>query len=699
MPSNKDMFAPPSEEELEMFAAPSEEELKSLVPARKGLAEKVGSNISSYIPSSIPSLNDVVNSIQGTSLGGTSMDAGLAGIHGMTAGALDEITAGLQTGGELMNEAIGSPFGDSEQPGTPLERYRRNQQLLDKEVEGAHDRSPVISGAAEFAGGLATGSAVGKIMGAGAVGGSAKLADIYRNKDKMEALKQLGTKGGNFVLQNLPVSMAQSALSSKEGGLTTPEERDQLAEDVVGGGLYGLAAGGALQTGASLLPMAGRAIAKSVKEPTQKLIESTPLLRQMKVGFKDYGLKGQNPRAETERLKYEIPEGDSGKKVSKLDREHIEKLTDQVYEAQNEIGQAVGDTLKKATADGISVSLSPDIAKSLIPIKELAKTYPGLAPDNPRTRQLYDQITKAGQKYISPIQAKEILDDMDIYISELSNKSITLNPLEKGVLKNLNATRELFSNTLNAAVPEHGIQAARYYDFMKLVPETMIARNKPVDLDRKFFSQRRKGDTDLYDAMNELVTKTTKEGSATDVADKSFVPTMEGLLEFEKGEAARLASGQIKSSALKKPVSAFADEIKEYSDDAVVRGTSGVLDPHAGAGRGVLSSIFSLGGTGRSLAVGSAIKAGQLQHKLTSGPPSKNIVARLSRAVFNAPNETVNTLAERLKGTPGLEKYGNQLTEALQSPNTHRKNQVLFTIMQNPSSRMLVGDVVPEEQE
>lgn len=121
------------------------------------------------------------------------------------------------------------------------------------------------------------------------------------------------------------------------------------------------------------------------------------------------------------------------------------------------------------------------------------------------------------------------------------------------------------------------------------------------------------------------------------------------------------------------------------------------ISPQAGVGSLGKEAILGYGAeTGRSLALTAANKAGLIQNKVANSVV-KNPVAKLGRGIYNAPNETVNMLAGKLKNTPGLEKYGKNLEEAVNSGNNNRRNQILFTIMQNPSARAVVGN--DQEQE
>ena len=173
---------------------------------------------------------------------------------------------------------------------------------------------------------------------------------------------------------------------------------------------------------------------------------------------------------------------------------------------------------------------------------------------------------------------------------------------------------------------------------------------------------------------------------------------MKGLKTFEQQEAERLASGSIKESALQRPASAIEDMIKKYSDDAVARNSMDALNPHTGVASTMAKVLTGTGETGRAMALSSANLAGRLRSPINAGV-TKNPVAKLGRAIFNAPHETVNALANTLKNQPGLEKYGANLEHALQSSDSNRRNQVLFTIMQNPSARAFVDQHANEDKQ
>ena len=604
--------------------------------------------------------------------------------QGMTMGGADEIGGGLSAAAEALYNKFNPTDVDLREKGFNIEQpglaelYRKNQQSIQKEFDDSSARSPYLSAAGNLAGGMVSGSAIGGALGIGgeATTGAKKLLDIAKNEGKLKALGTLGFRGGKTFLQASPIIATESALSSKKGGLTSIPEAKQLGEDVLTGAAYALpltmGLQGATEVAAPMLKNAGSKITS--------IAEDSPLLRQMKVAF-GYGEQGINPRSQKVQL-----ESTLGKtNLSELDNVRTQELMQEIQDAQNKIGQSTKQTLIDATEAGKKVDIAPEVKDSLSQVMSLGDKYPELA-SNTKAKDIYAKLSQTGAE-VSPIEARDLIDYMDAYIGKFKSAT-NKTPLEEGILSNLYNTRKQFSNTLQTQIPEYGAASQRYTNFMNLVPETIIAKGKPVDIKDQFFGSLNKGNEKLFDALKQLNQGATKEGSNSSSLRESFVQSMKGMKTFEQQEAQRLASGSIKESALKRPVSTIEEQIKKNADDAVARGSMDSLTPTSSIGS-VGKNILGVGAeTGRSAAIGGANLVGRLKAPVLENNP----VAKLSKAIYSAPHETVNALAQRLKIAPGLEKYGHNLEKALTSPDTNRRNQVLFTIMQNPSARAFIGD-------
>jgi hypothetical protein len=360
----------------------------------------------------------------------------------------------------------------------------------------------------------------------------------------------------------------------------------------------------------------------------------------------------------------------------------------EIYAAEKRVGQGVGDSLQNATNAGKVVDVTADTKQALSSVQSLAAKYPEIV-SNPKASTIFSKLA-SGQSKISPIEAKDLIDYMDAYIGKFK-AATNITPGEQGILDSLYSARKQFSNTLKVAIPEYGQAAERYSQFMKLVPETIIAGNRPVQIEETLFNQLNNQDKKLFDQIKRLNQGTTRQGSAAQPIKESFVNTVKGLKTFEQQEAERLARGEIKEMAFSKPAAEIENTIKLNSDDAVARGAMDALEPHTGIANTMAKAITGTGETGRAMSLTSANIAGRTARKIGASTQS-NPIAKVTRGIYNAPSETVLALSQKLKGVPGLEKYGNSLEEALNSPDQNRRNQVLFTIMQNPTARAFVNE-------
>lgn len=685
--NNDDIFAPPSQEELDMFKAPTQEELAAARPSiAKKLVTRGKEDIDALVNAGIESgAGDV---LPAAAEGGLDFARGVG--SGLTLSSADEILGGIGAGAEALynkfnptDSALRAQGFNIEEPGLK-ELYRKNQKDIQKEFDTSSDRSPILNLIGQIGGGVASGSILGAATGLGAAeGGGKSLLDIMRNEGKLKALAELGLRGGKTYAKALPAIAAESALSSKEGGLFNPEERSKLAEDTIGGALFGLPTVLGLQAVTDVGIPALKAGGQALKGKVRDVIEDTPLLSQMKSSY-DYGLEGINPRSSKAQLETTLGKTN----LAEVDNSRVQNLMSEIDKMDQTIGKAVGDSLENATAAGIQVNLSADAQKSLAQLQAISQKYPELA-DNTKANEIFSKIvTNKGN--ITPNEAHELIDYTDAYINKFKNAT-NKTPLDESVLSNLIKTRKDFSTTLKNSVPDYAKAAERMASFRNKVPETIIARNRPVEVTDNYYGNMKNQDQKMFDALKSVVQGTMRSGSGAAESRTSYVNMIKGLKQFEQEEAARVGAKTIQKSALERPVSAIEEQIKKYSNDAVTRNAMDAISPQAGPGGIGKQAILGHGAeTGRALVLGAANKAGLLERKIASNT-LKNPVAKLGRGIYNAPDELVHSLADKLSSTPGLEKYGKNLTDAVNSGNNNRKNQILFTVMQNPAARAVVG--------
>lgn len=609
--------------------------------------------------------------------------------QGLLMGATDEIGGALSAGAEALYNKFNPTDSDLRDQGFQIKEpglgdlYRQNQQDIQNELQVSADRSPWLNTAGQIAGGVTSGSAIGGILGVGKQAANVKsISEIARNEGKLKALGELGLRGLKSYKTALPAIAAESALSSREGGILNEDERSKLLSDTVGGSLFGFPAVMGLQglseVGAPML----KQTADKFKNKISGIVDDTPLARQMKIAY-NYGKEGINPKSQSTMLNTDLG---AASNLTQLDNNRSLDLMNEIYAAEQKVGKTVGDSLQSATSLGKMVDVAQDTKDALSQVQALAAKYPEIQNNN-RASQIFEKIS-SGEQQISPLEAKDLIDYMDAYIGKFKASTNTT-PAEQGILSNLYQARKKFSNTLKIAIPEYAQAAERYSQFERLVPETIIAGNRPVEIKDEFFGSMKNQDQKLFDQIKRLNQGTTRQGSATQPVRESFVNTIKGMKEFEQKEVQRLASGQINDSAFARPVEEIEKQIKMFSDDAVARGAMDALEPHTGVATTMAKAITGTGETGRAMSLSAANIAGRVSKNIGTSTQN-NIISRVSKGIYNAPHETNLALSQKLKTTPGLEKYGESLEKALNSPDSNRRNQVLFTIMQNPRARLFV---------
>lgn len=670
---------------------------QDLTPVSQPLPQRVLSNIGKTAQSILPSPETSERAAGGLLESATDLSRGIG--QGALMGATDELGGALSA---LLERPVS--YAIDKFQGVPedlagvsdesklLDRYRQSQQDIQKELEASQERSPWLYGGGQVAGGMTSGSAIGGALGIGkAAPGAAKLADIARNQGKLAALGELGLRGAKTYGQALPLMLTEGALSSKEGGLTSIPEAEQLGEDVLGSALFGIPAVFGMQAVSDVAMPAASKSAAAIRQAGTEFVEEHPLLRQMKIAY-GYGKQGINPKSQAATL---VTDLNAPSNLTQLDNERTSKLMEEIYGAKDRVGKGVSDALNNATNTGKLVDITQDTTTALNQVQALASKYPEIA-SNTRASQIFEKIA-SGQSKVTPVEAKDLIDYMDAYIGKFKSSTNTT-PAEQGILSNLYQTRQQFSNTLKNAIPEYRAAAERYNQFMKLVPETIIAGPRPVEIKGEFFSDINNQDPKIFDQLKRLNQGTTREGSATQSVKESFVNTVKGMKTFEQQEAERFARGEISNPAFSRTADEIENEIKRNSDDAVARSSMDALSPHTGVATTMAKMATGTGETGRATSLSAANIAGRASRKIGQSSQN-NPISKVTRSIYTAPHETVLALSQKLKNTPGLDKYGKSLEEALNSPDTNKRNQVLFTIMQNPNARAFVKDDTEDMRE
>ena len=221
--------------------------------------------------------------VEDDGIGRDIKDTAMALGEGATLGLGDELLAGLQTGGEAI---IGS---------TKLEdlmsRYRQLQKQNEQAYEQAKERSPILTGVAELAGGFA--------LPGGAIAGATK-----------------GLTTGAKVLQAAKMGAGMGALAgfgSSKGDIDTSQGREQLLKDT-GLGLGIGAAGGA--AGEGLIIGAGKS-ADALKNWASKNATLANLGESFNIGKAGDSLFSMNTQNKIAK-ELDSTVSDASKQISKL---------------------------------------------------------------------------------------------------------------------------------------------------------------------------------------------------------------------------------------------------------------------------------------------------------------------------------------------------------------------------------------------
>jgi hypothetical protein len=629
---------------------------------KQSMLSKVGDTLSS--------LNDTV--------GGKVMDFGQGVANGASLGLLDEAGGALSALGESAYNKLNPTNRDLEsqgfkidQPGLP-ELYRKNQKMIQNELDEGEKRSPYLTAAGNIGGGMLTGGAVlGALGGAGTA--APTLSQIATNEGKLAALAKLGIRGAKASGTGALLGGVQGAANSKEGGILNKDEFSKLTDDTLSGVKLGAIAGPAME----VIGSGASAGLNKAKTALSNLGEDTPLIRQAKIAY-DYGKNGVNLLSQKAKTATGLDN------PTLFDNQRTTSLVKELQAADSTLGAAVPQSLLNSKTE--TVNISQDILDSLQQLQTSVGSDP-LVGQNPKVKILYNKLLSSGGQ-ATPTEAKQLLD----YVNSTADlfKDST-NPTHKEILKNLFQTSKSFSNSLKEQVPEYAQAAERFAQFRQLVPETILAGSGSPELSGIGFGKIT--DKELENKIKPMLQGVNRSGAAQTPVRENFVQSMNNMTEFEKQEAQRLASGQISEPVLKRPVSAIKEQIEKFSDDAVARSSTDALNPHVGAGGVMKNAVTNMADTGLSMIMGGSNMAGRVVNSA-----SKGTLVNLSRAAFNAPDTALHDLATNLQQSSSLKKYGVQLSQALQSPDQNRKNQVLFTILQNPSARDLMSNKTDEPQ-
>lgn len=630
----------------------------------------------------------------------SGQDFSVGAAKGLTMGALDELGGLVGAGAETALGALGigpsavdaelKAQGFNVPEESFLQKYRGYQEASDQAVKESEERSPVLSTLGQIGGGITGGIAMGGLLGVGSAGAKAKsIAEIARNGGMSKAALELLKRGGINYAKAAPLIAAESALTSESNLIGPDAQPGKVAADVAGGLAFGLPAVLGLQAASDVVAPAASKASGAIKSKLGEIAEDSPIMRQIGIAYEKYGKNLKvNPKSEKAILEG-VPGVEGGTPFSLLDTKRAEGITKQVLDVDEQLGKLVGKSIDDAK--NIKLDVSNFKQQAYDDVLALSQEMPSVLKDE-NFNKMITKILSRDFNSASPRDIKNIMDDISNTIERIGSYKIPSPELEEAP-KLLRKLRTRLDVTLKDAVPEYNLASTRFAQHRSAYLEQPMAGRFDPELDDIYYGSMKKGDKKITEAYEDLVKRTTADSQSADATEARFSKLSEATKKFQAAEEARVAAGDIKAPATSDP-KVLLDQIKNFADDAAVRRTTRKTQESQAGGAASLKSIVGMGDTGRGFALSTAYRAGRIA-------ASKPVVGtvNLGRKLYNAPAQSLSTLAAKIESNPGLAPLGKALREGIESGNANKKNAALFTIMQNPNARMLISaeDVQDEE--
>lgn len=630
----KDIFAPPSTEELAMFAPPSETEFQ---------------NVQDMTPEQIAAADELVRK----QVNKAEIDPLLAGAaQGITFGFSDELGAAADVGGELITGKQGVEG--------LLEKWRQYQKAREAENRMLQEEAPGMYMAGELGAGLLGAAVMPSVGGARLAATAGRIAPglgRFMAGQAGGALTQLAGKATTGAIEAAPIGALYGAGAS-EADISRPAE---LAGDIISGTTMGLVTGGGLAaTGGA---------GKKAYKMAESYAEDTDFLRQLKAAY-EYGLKGLN-----------IGSSKVQDKLSLIPGRRAEDLTNKIFKVDDLLGKQVGAALEEAQQAGVRINVDPAIQQAGNRIyNTLFVESPTLGQVlDPKSSKILKQIAQQELGDLNPIEARALRDELFGLSNKLAGYQSDAANFARSVGNQL--ARDIDQN-LKSVVPAYREAATHFEKFRRLVPETIISQATPSQYGKTYLGSLKQPELKLYQSSEQMLKKAKLPGEAAAEGRKTFEQLRRNLKELER------TNPQVTQT-----MGGSADEVisrlKQQADElAMIRQSQG-YDPQE-APRGVLSqALTGIVSTGRGLTLSAANKIG-----LVSKAANQSVPVRTAAGLYAAADDSLMSLAQNLKANSVTSQIGEALETAVANKNTVGKNAILFKLLQNPEYRNLLK---PEE--
>lgn len=593
------------------------------------------------------------------------LEKGLSYIPGTAANNTKNVDEQLKSQGFQVPE---ESFADS---------YAGYQQASEDSFDAANERSPVMNTVGNIGGSIASGIVTGNALGVfgGAATKAKPILDIAKNEGKLKAGLELLKRGGTAYAKASPLMLAEGIVGSDDQLVGKDANPMEVVKDAASNMAFGVPAILGMQGISDVVAPGAKNVANKAMKAADGFIDESPFLRKAKKAF-EFGEQGINPTSEKNK---EMLLGKQNDKTQSL-------LKD-IKSADKKLGQEVGKSLEVAEKAGQVINIDEPVNKAL---NALQYSYENLQDMNTvsRGKQIFSRISNKMGSDVTPLEAKDLLDDVDAFIGKFKASNNRTTP-ENQVLETLLETRKQLSESMKSQIDGYRNAAKRFEDFRSLVPETILAGEKPADVKNVFMGNLRNSDEKLFDKLNTLNIESSGQGSGVENVIKAKKNTIDGMRQFELNEKSRndalLAAGeQANLNPMKMSSAQFGKTIQENSDEAqMLRDMQTVKSPSVTGGN-IVQQTFQMG---KGSALTGANAAGRIKKPLVD----------LSKRVYNMPAEKLSQYATTLQNVPGLKMYGKALQDGLANGDQAKKNAALFSIMQNPNARLYFDNNEDEE--
>lgn len=635
MENNKKLELDPGFEEVHLDEGFQEVPLEAQVPAP------------SVAPSDVSTLQDFGEYLlHGSQVGGSDELSGLGSAIGTKVADSDAFQKmanwyyGQKMGAspeaiQIADEAQKSPEK------TFYEAYRKGQEDKQKDLDETKKRSPIATGVGQMVGGVLTGIATG---------GLSKVAPVL-------------------------TGIGAGSLSGALGSEANIENPVQLAKDTAFGGALGGIFG-------KILPSGG---AKKTEEAAQDILNQGEFLPQIKAAAKmgREGISLSNKPSARQVLTQRLQENEKG-------------IADQFIKPRKELGKAVGDSLKGTEEDFLEKVLQQKLVDaekggSEIEINAFKKLLRNAQETRPKSEgmvlnQTLDDLSAvknvedllvSNSKAIGQGKAAELaqkaqnmqqgfLNPQEAYLfrKELSDISSKIaDPQQQQILR---TGLETIQDVLGKSTPGFKEASKDFAQFAQKGPEALLSKGFDPEIADVFLGDMSKGNLKISEKVRDLLTNIRSGGENGLKKQGELFSTINQLEQLAQENPELVKKLGIDPKNLLK-------EFINKADEAAVAGKV--------SGEGLGQAVVEHGKFG----LRRASEAGVLKAANMYGGAKKYLAEDFARGTRDQMSQFANTLRNN-----GGEEVAH-IAEALVSEVPHKRNAAVFSILQSPKLKDMLG--------